>query len=234
MSSDRLGESQDHQDPSPSWAEVDEYLATELALEDAALIEARTSSVNTTAPDIEVTPHQGALMGLIAQIAGARRVLEFGTLAGYSAIWFARAVGAQGRVVSLELEQRNAEVARSNFVRAAVADRVEVLLGPAGESAQQLIRDGVEPFDLVFIDADKASTLEYLKAAVELTRPGAVILIDNVVRDGHVVDAESDDEDIQGIRTALAAIGADTSLQATVMQTVGLKGWDGLLIARRT
>ncbi len=225
-----------HDEPTngPSWSAVDSYLADVLTLEDAPLVAARESSVNTTAPNIEVTPHQGALMGLIAQIAGARRVLEFGTLAGYSAIWFARAVGVEGRVVSLELEQRNAEVARSNFVRAAVADRVEVLLGPAGESAQQLIRDGVEPFDLVFIDADKASTLEYLEAAVELTRPGAVIMIDNVVRGGHVVDAESDDEDIQGIRTALAAIGADTSLQATVMQTVGLKGWDGLLIARRT
>ncbi len=217
-----------------AWGEVDEYLAQVLALEDPPLAAARKASVDTTAPNIEVTPHQGAFMSLIAQIAGARRVLEFGTLAGYSAIWFARAVGAGGRVVSLELEQRNAEVARANAVRAGVEDRVDILLGPARESAQQLIREHAEPFDLVFIDADKSSTRAYLEAAVELTRPGAVIMIDNVVRDGHVLDDESDDEDIQGIRAALTAIGSDASLQATALQTVGLKGWDGLLVALRT
>lgn len=218
---------------SASWQAVDEYLTHALVVEDEALVAARRSSTATTMPHAAVAANQGAFLALLTQLAGARRVLEFGTLAGYSAIWFARAVGATGSVVTLELEEQNAGVARANFARAGVADRVEVIVGRAAESAQRLIEAGVEPFDLVFIDADKPSNPTYLAAALQLTRPGAVIVIDNVVRGGSVVHAESDDPTVQGVRTVVADVAANRALDATALQTVGVKGWDGFLIARR-
>lgn len=218
----------------PDWKAVDHYFGQTLGLEDAALVAARESSTQTTMPAAAVAPNQGALLALLAGMAGAARVLEFGTLAGYSTIWLARAVGPQGRVISLELEPGNAAVARTNLERAGVADRVDVLVGPAAESAQRLIDGDAEPFDLVFIDADKPSTPVYLQAALALTRPGAVIVIDNVVRDGAVVDADGDDPRVAGIRQAVADVAADPGLQATAVQTVGVKGWDGFLLIRRT
>lgn len=217
----------------PAWRAVDEYLTRSLVTEDAALVAARESGAGTTMPNAEVAANQGALLGLLAQIAGARRVLEIGTLAGYSTIWFARAVGATGRVVTLELEETNASVARANVERAGVADRIEIVVGPAAESAQQLVAAGVEPFDLVFIDADKPSNPIYLEAALRLTRPGAVVVIDNVVRGGAVVDPDSDDPRVRGVRDVVRAIAADPSLDATAVQTVGVKGWDGLIVLRR-
>ncbi|MGJ3507917.1 O-methyltransferase [Enemella sp. A6] len=217
----------------PQWRAVDEYFTETLVAEDEALVGARDSGARTTMPNAEVAANQGALLALLIRMSGARRVLEFGTLAGYSTIWFARAAGDTGRVVTLELEDLNAEVARANIERAGVGDRVEIMVGPAAESAQQLIDAEVEPFDFVFIDADKPSNPAYLEASLRLTQPGAVIVIDNVVRDGAVVDADSDDPRVQGVREVVAAIGADSSLTATAVQTVGIKGWDGLLILQR-
>lgn len=221
-----------HESPA-AWREVDGYFADALDLEDDALVAARTSSAHTTLPNAEVSSPQGAFLGLIAQISGARRVLEFGTLAGYSAIWFARGVGPEGRVVTLELEEHNAKIARENFVAAQVDDRVDVIVGPAADSAQRLIDDNAAPFDLVFIDADKPSNPRYLAAALQLTRPGAIIIIDNVVRNGAVVEADSEDEYIRGIRQVVSDIAAHPELEATTLQTVGIKGWDGMIIARR-
>jgi predicted O-methyltransferase YrrM len=215
------------------WRAVDDYFVATLVPEDDALVAARESGVKTTMPNAEVAPNQGALLGLIAQIAGARRILEFGTLAGYSTIWFARAVGESGRVVTLELEASNAALAAENIQRAGVGERVDIVVGLAVESAHQLIRDNVEPFDFVFIDADKPSNPQYLAAAIELTRSGAVIVIDNVVRDGAVARADSDDPRVQGVRTVLEDIRDNPDLDATALQTVGIKGWDGLLLARR-
>jgi len=217
----------------PAWRAVDEYFAAALVDEDGALVAARESGARTTMPNAEVAANQGSLLGLLAQIGGARRVLEFGTLAGYSTVWFARAVGDGGRVVTFELDEQNAAVARENLARAGVADRVDVVVGPAASSAQTLIDHGAEPFDFVFIDADKPSNPVYLAAALELTGAGAVIVIDNVVRDGAVVDENSEDPRVQGVRAVVDAIAANPELDATALQTVGEKGWDGLIIARR-
>jgi len=216
-----------------AWREVDGYFVETLVAEDGALVAARESGPRTTMPRAEVAPNQGRLLALLCGIAGARRVLEFGTLAGYSTVWFARAVGEGGHVTTLELEEGNAEVARENLERAGVADRVEVLVGPAAESAGALIEAGTAPFDLVFIDADKPNNPAYLRASLELTRPGSVIVIDNVVRGGAILDPESADPRVQGVRAVLADIAADERLEATALQTVGSKGWDGFTLIRR-
>lgn len=190
-----------HRYESPAaWREVDDYFTGALISEDDALVEARRSCADTTMPNAEVAANQGALLALLAQVSGARRVLEFGTLAGYSTIWFAHAVGETGRVVTLELEESNAAIARENLRRAGVSDRVEVLEGAAADSAAALIDGRTEPFDLVFIDADKPNNPRYLAAAMELTRPGSLIVIDNVVRNGAVTDAASADPRVQGVR----------------------------------
>ncbi len=217
----------------PDWRAVDSYFTGVLVDEDGALFEARESGARTTMPNAEVAANQGAFLSLLVQICGARRVLEFGTLAGYSTVWFARAVGGDGHVVTFELEEQNAAVARENLERAGVADRVDVIVGPAAASAQALVDKGVEPFDLVFIDADKPSNPIYLAAALDLTGSGAVIVIDNVVRDGAVADENSDDPRVHGVRAVVDAIASNPELDATALQTVGEKGWDGLIIARR-
>lgn len=218
---------------SAAWQAVDQYFEETLVREDTALVEARLSTAQSTMPNAEVAPNQGALLALMCRMVGAHRVLEFGTLTGYSTLWFASAVGEQGHVTTLELDQHNADIAMVNLERAGVADRVDVVVGPAGDSAARLIDNGTEPYDLVFIDADKPSNPQYLDAALRLTGPGAVIIIDNVVRDGAVVDAGSDDARVQGVRAVTDMIAAHPDLDATALQTVGLKGWDGLIIARR-
>ncbi|NEN05875.1 O-methyltransferase [Diaminobutyricibacter tongyongensis] len=220
-------------DSQSQWDDVDRYLIDTLVGEDAALAAARASSRDTTAPGIEVTANQGRLLGMLVELIGAKRVLEFGTLAGYSMIWMARATGEGGVVTSLELEEQNAAIARANAERAGVGDRVDVIVGPARASAQALVDAGVEPYDFVFIDADKQSTPEYLRLVLEVTHPGSVIVIDNVVREGSTADADSTDEQVRGMRTALADIAANPALEATALQTVGLKGWDGFAIIRR-
>jgi predicted O-methyltransferase YrrM len=213
------------------WRDVDRYFIGELVHEDAALAEARASSVETVMPQADVAPNQGAFLSIITKIAGARRVLEFGTLAGYSTIWLARAVGPEGKVVTLEADEPTAAIARRNFENAGVAGSVELIIGPAAESAQRLIDEGAGPFDLVFIDADKPNNPRYLDAALKLSQPGTVIIGDNVVRNGAVTDPGSDDPRVHGVREFTTAIGGNKALEATALQTVGLKGWDGFSIA---
>ena len=214
------------------WAEVYRYLIDQLVGEDQVLQTARESSSDTLFPGIDVAPNMGALLSLLVQISGAERILEVGTLAGYSAIWLARAAGPAGKVVTCELEGANAEVAQRNLEHAGVADRVEIVLGKAADSLKSMIDQGAEPFDLVFIDADKESNPIYLDAAVALSRPGTVILIDNTVRDGKVIQQDADDQASLGTRKLIETIGADDRLTATSMQTVGLKGWDGFTLVR--
>ena len=214
------------------WTTVDDYLVGELVAEDEALVAARELGRERGLPPIEVAPNQGAFLALVARMAGARRVLELGTLAGYSTIWLARAVGAQGHVTTVELDPRHAEVAQENLDRAGVADRVDVAVGPALDVLARLAESGTEPYDLVFLDADKANMAAYLELALRLTRSGSVIVGDNVVRRGAVVDPSSDDPSVQGARAFLHALGNDPRLEATALQTVGSKGWDGFAIAR--
>ncbi|MFB7909812.1 O-methyltransferase [Kitasatospora sp. NPDC056076] len=216
-----------------AWREVDAYFVDTLVPEDEALVHARRSGGATTMPQAEVAANQGKLLALLCGMSGARRVLEFGTLAGYSTIWLARAVGRDGHVTTLELEPQNAAVAADNLRRAGVAERVDLRTGPALKSAEQLVEAGTEPYDFVFIDADKPSNPAYLKASLALTRPGSVIVIDNVVRNGAVTDPDSDDDRVRGVRTVLADIAADDRLEATALQTVGAKGWDGFTVVRR-
>jgi predicted O-methyltransferase YrrM len=215
------------------WREVDAYFVDTLVDEDDALAGARESGHRTTMARAEVAPNQGKLLALLAQTAGATRVLEFGTLAGYSTIWLARAVGERGHVTTLELEPGNAAVARENLDRAGVGDRVDIVVGPAAESARRLIEAATEPYDFVFIDADKPSNPEYLRASLALSRPGTVIVIDNVVRGGAVTDPDSADPRVHGVRAVLRDIAEDPRLDATALQTVGSKGWDGFTLIRR-
>lgn len=213
------------------WQQVDAWLG-QLIDEDEALVAARTNE-RVTRPGIEVTPLAGGLLGLLARAIGARRVLEFGTLAGYSTIWLARAVGEQGRVVSLELDQRNAAEARANLERAGVSAWVDIWCGPAAQVSTRMVEGGVQPFDLAFVDADKANLPTYLENAIRLTRPGGLIVLDIVVRGGRVLDEKSDDEDVRGVQQAITAASRDPRVEGTALQTVGAKGWDGLAILRR-
>lgn len=213
------------------WAAVDDYLVAELVTEAPALVAARDAGRAAGLPAIEVSPTQGRFLALLCRMTGARRVLEFGTLAGYSTLWFADAVGPDGHVTTLELDPHHAEVARGNFARAGVADRVRLLEGPAAGSAARLVADAEPPFDLVFIDADKPGNARYLELALELSRPGTVVVVDNVVRRGAVADAGSDDPAVRGSRAVLHALGTHPRLDATALQTVGAKGWDGFALA---
>lgn len=214
----------------PRWADVEGYLAKTVAGEDEILASIRARTVEAGLHPIEVSTTDGALLALWCRLIGARRVLEIGTLGGYSATWFARAVGEQGSVTTLELDPRAAAVAEENWRLAGVADRVEVVVGAAVDTLASLIDSGVDPYDLVFIDADKKNNPTYLEAALALTRPGSLIVIDNVVRGGRIV-ADSDDPDVVGTRRVLEMLGSDPRLQATAVQTVSSKGWDGFAVA---
>jgi len=215
-----------------SWAAVDTYLHDRLVPHDQALAAALAASEAAGLPAIAVSPTQGKLLQILAQALGARRILEVGTLGGYSAIWMARALPPGGRLVTLEVDARHAEVARANLARAGLAAVAEVRLGPALETLPRLAAEGAGPFDLAFIDADKPSNPEYFEWALRLARPGALILVDNVVRDGRVIDAAGGDESVRGVRRLLDRIAAEPRVSATAIQTVGIKGWDGLAIAR--
>lgn len=229
---DHTSRGADNVEENPLWAEVDEYFHDVLGLEDEALRRVREATAEAGLPAIEISAPQAALLAMLCRIVGARRVLEFGTLGGYSAAVLARALGDDDEVVTLEIDPRHAEVARENLGLAGVADRVEVLVGPAAESAQRLVDTGAAPFDLVFIDADKPNNPRYLELALQLTRPGSVIVVDNVVRHGGVANEESDDPMVHGSREVLRLIGEHERLEATALQTVGAKGWDGFAIAR--
>jgi predicted O-methyltransferase YrrM len=211
------------------WAEVDAYLAGLLVASDEALDAALADSDAAGLPSIAVAPNQGKLLHLLARAVGARRILEIGTLGGYSAIWLARALPPDGWLVTLEADPRHAGVARANLERAGLGARVEIRVGPALETLPAL--EAEEPFDLVFIDADKPGYPDYLAWSLRVSRRGTVIVADNVVRDGEVADVGSTDERVVGVRRFLELLAAEPRLDATVIQTVGVKGHDGLAIA---
>jgi predicted O-methyltransferase YrrM len=211
-------------------AAVDDYLADTLIGPDDALDAARAASHDGGLPDIAVSPPQGKLLSLLASAIGARRILEVGTLGGYSTIWLARAVPADGAVVTLEYSPDHAAVARANIERAGLADRVDVVEGAALDTLPTIGDRG--PFDLVFIDADKQNNPRYVEHALAMTRPGSLIVVDNVVRGGRVGDPDDDSPDVVGTRACLALLGSHPRLDATAIQTVGGKGWDGFAIAR--
>lgn len=208
------------------WTAIDRYLADRLLPADPALDAALADGAAAGLPAIDVSPPQGKLLHLLARIHGARTILELGTLGGVSTIWLARALPAGGRLVTLEVDPRHAAVARGNLERAGVADVVDVRVGPALETLPEL----TGPFDLVFIDADKRNTGEYLDRALELTRPGSLIVADNVVRAGGVLDADGDDPGIRGIRAFFDRVAAEPRLSGTAIQTVGSKGHDGFAL----
>ncbi|MER6709935.1 MULTISPECIES: O-methyltransferase [unclassified Streptomyces] len=214
------------------WDEVDAYFTAHLAPDDEALAAALRDSDAAGLPHISVAANQGKLLQLLAQIQGARHILEIGTLGGYSTIWLGRALPADGRLISLEYDPRHAEVAVRNIARAGLDKLVEVRVGPALESLPKLADENPPPFDLVFIDADKANNPHYVDWAVRLSSTGSLIVLDNVVRGGRVTDADSTAPDVMGTRAAIELIGSHPRLSGTAIQTVGTKGYDGFALAR--
>lgn len=218
--------------PGPQlWTAVERYVAAPIRT-DAALDAAQRDSESAGLPPIQVTAGEGSLLQILARSLGATRVLEIGTLGGYSTIWLARALPPGGTVTTLELLESHARVARANLERAGVLDRVDVRVGAALETLPQLAAEGGRPFDFVFIDADKQNTVPYFDWALTLSRPGALIVVDNVVREGAVIDAHSTDESVQGIRRFHERLAHEPRVDVTVLQTVGSKGYDGMAIVR--
>ncbi|KRE21856.1 O-methyltransferase [Agromyces sp. Soil535] len=214
-----------------NWRRVDHYFATTLIDDDPTLTEAVSDSIAAGLPAIEVTPLAGKLLHLLARMSGARRVLEVGTLGGFSTIWLARGIPHDGRVVTLELEQKHADIARANLERAGVSEKVEIVVGRAVDTLPVIAERGDEPFDLAFIDADKQSNTIYIDWAIRLGRPGTIIVVDNVGRMGEVANPDTDDAMVIGTQRALELLGSDPRVDATALQTVGAKGWDGVAIA---
>ena len=212
------------------WTAVDRYFAEQLSLSDSALDAALAANRAAELPVIDVAPNQGKLLQLLAQLVGARRILEIGTLGGYSTIWLARALPVGGRLITLESSPKHAEVARENIARAGLTELVEIRVGAALDTLPKVQAEILVPFDLIFIDADKPNNSEYLRWAMKLSRPGTLIIVDNVVRDGAVIDAASADKDVQGARRLFELMGAEPRLSATALQTVGSKGYDGFAI----
>lgn len=221
-------------DSPQQWHEVDDYFTGRLLADapDDALTAALRDSAAAGLPPIAVAPTHGKLLHLLAAVQGARRILEIGTLGGYSTIWLGRALPADGRLITLEYDPRHAEVATRNIARAGLAERVEVRVGAALDSLARLAEEGVPPFDLVFIDADKVNNPHYVEWALKLTSAGALIIVDNVVRGGRVADPDDDAPDVVGTRAALDLIGSHPRLDGTALQTVGVKGYDGFALAR--
>lgn len=212
------------------WANVDDYLVSLLVKPDPSLDEALAGSTAAGLPEISVAPNQGKFLELLARAHGSRRILEVGTLGGYSTIWLARALPGDGRLITLELDAHHADVARGNVDRAGVGALVDVRVGPAVQSLHELIDEGVEPFDFVFIDADKESYPEYFVLSMQLARLGTVIVADNVIRDGAVVDPHSSDERVRAVRRFLELAAAEPRVEGTAIQTVGSKGYDGFAL----
>jgi predicted O-methyltransferase YrrM len=216
---------------SERWTEVDKYICNRLIPVDAALDHALKTSVEEGLPAINVAPNQGKFLHLLARMRGAKSILEIGTLGGYSTIWLARALPPGGRLVTLELDPKHAAVARRNLERAGVVGAVELLIGPAVETLRKLIEEKREPFDFIFIDADKEGYPDYFKLALNLSRTGTCIVADNVVRNGAIIEPEHNDPRVQAVRRFIDAVAAEPRVTATVMQTVGSKGYDGFAIA---
>ncbi|MEV6965418.1 O-methyltransferase [Hamadaea sp. NPDC051192] len=217
-----------------TWTAVDGYFADLLVKEDSALTAAVEDSDAAGLSALQVAPNQGKLLNLIARIRGARTILEIGTLGGYSTIWLARALPADGRLVTLEVDEHAATIAGANVARAGVGHLVDIRVGKALDTLPQLEAEGAGPFDLVFIDADKPSNPDYLAWSLRLTRPGSVIIGDNVVREGAVTDPTEDDPRVVGVRRFTELIAAEPRLTATAVQTVGVKGHDGFVLAMVT
>lgn len=213
------------------WAAVDRYIAETVVGSDAALDAAVEASDAAGLPQIAVAPNQGKLLHILALVRGARRILEIGTLGGYSTIWLARALPPGGRLVTLEADEAHARVARANIDRAGLGADVEVRLGPALETLPRLAAEGAGPFDLTFIDADKPNIPAYFEWALKLAAPGGLIVVDNVVREGAVADASSTDASVLGVRRLNEMLRDEPRVTATTLQTVGSKGYDGLTIA---
>jgi predicted O-methyltransferase YrrM len=209
------------------WSDVDHYLVSLLSPSDVVLDKALSDSDAAGLPQINVAPNQGKLLELLSKSHGARRILEIGTLGGYSTIWLARSLPEGGSLVSLELESKHADVARSNIERAGLGSLVEIRVGPAASSLRDLIGEKVEPFDFIFIDADKEGYPEYFALSLELSRVGTVIIADNVVRAGEVINPKSTDERVQAVRTFLEIVASEDRVEGTAIQTVGSKGYDG-------
>ena len=212
------------------WTAVDRYITEMLVPSDPVLDGALKASADGELPSIQVSAPQGKLLHLLARSINARNILEIGTLGGYSTIWMARALPAGGRMLTLEASAKHAEVARSNFARAGLANTIELRLGPALETLPSVAADGRGPFDLIFIDANKSTMAEYFDWALKLSRPGSVIIADNVIRDGAVADPNSTDADVQGVRRFNERVSAEPRVSATAIQTVGSKGYDGFAL----
>ncbi len=216
---------------SDTWNAVDDYISGLVVKPDSALDAALSSTAAAGMPPIAVSAAQGKLLHLITRMLGAERILEVGTLGGYSTIWMARALPVGGRIISLEIDPRHAEVARANLARAGVDGVAEVRIGAALDSLPKLAEEEVGPFDLVFIDADKANIPEYFRWGVKLTRPGGVIIVDNVIRNGAVLDDSGRDAAVEGVRRLNDLLATLTEVTATTIQTVGAKGYDGFTLA---
>ncbi|MBN1218370.1 MAG: O-methyltransferase [Anaerolineae bacterium] len=213
------------------WTAVDRYLNDLLLPPDSVLEAALQASAAAGLPAHQVSPNQGKLLFLLARIQGARSILEIGALGGYSTIWLARALPADGRLITLEADSQHAEVARANLARAGLSHAVDLRLGPALDTLPQLVAEGRGPFDLIFMDADKPNNPAYFKWALKLSRRGSLIIADNIIRNGAVVDKTSNDPDVRGVRRFLELVAAEPRVSATALQTVGGKGYDGLAMA---
>ncbi|UYO04197.1 O-methyltransferase [Paenibacillus sp. PSB04] len=214
----------------PVWEQVDEYIVDRLCPNDRVLDEVIVANRKADLPEIDVTANQGKFLQLLVQIKGAKRILEIGTLGAYSTIWMARGLSEGGRIITLELSPHHAEVAKKNIARAGLEQTIEVRTGNALEQLAQMEKEGVEPFDLIFIDADKPNNPNYLRWALHFSRPGTVIVGDNVIRNGEIADRHSTDPRVQGVRTFYDMLSGHPNISATALQTVGSKGYDGFMI----
>jgi predicted O-methyltransferase YrrM len=213
------------------WTAVDQYITDLMVPQDAALKQALKDSASAQLPGIQVTPVQGKFLQVLALTRGARRILEIGTLGGYSAICMARALLKGGKLITLEADERHAAVARKNIARAGLSRVVEIRLGLAADSLAHMLKAKERPFDLIFIDADKESLADYFTYSLKLSRPGTLIIADNVVRKGKVLQANSRDSAVQGVRRMNHAVAREKRVQATTIQLVGAKGYDGMMLA---
>ena len=217
--------------PEQTWTLIDSWLSEPVGDRDEVLWKAEEAAFVAQLPGIAVSPLFGKFLHLIARLRGARRILEIGTLGGYSTIWLGRALPADGRIVTLEVNEKHAAIARENLERAGLTSVVEIMTGPAADSLARMRERKIDPFDLIFIDADKRSNDVYFEHAIALSRPGTVIIVDNVVRKGAILEESTEDPDVRGTRRLLMGLRGDRRVTTTVLQTVGLKGHDGFLFA---